>query len=141
MYASCLSSAESDSFIDLPDCKHDPVRSVFKKMPKRNVVAWNTLITWYVRTERYTKTISQFRMMIKTVIKPSPVSFINVFPAVSGVGRIKLANYLYGLVLKLGHDFVGDLYIISSTIVMYAELGCLDIARKIFELWRSTRKF
>ncbi|KAK4783930.1 hypothetical protein SAY86_018298 [Trapa natans] len=134
MYATCLSAAESDSFDDFPESRYDTVRTVFKKMPKRNVVAWNTLVAWYVRTERYAEAIRQFRMMIKTGIKPSPVSFVNVFPAVSGVERIKLANVLYGLVLKLGHGFVGDSYIVSSAIIMYAELGFLDIARKIFEL-------
>ncbi|KAK4777937.1 hypothetical protein SAY87_018124 [Trapa incisa] len=134
MYATCLSAAESDSFDDFPESRYDTVWTVFKKMPKRNVVAWNTLVAWYVRTERYAEAIRQFRMMIKTGIKPSPVSFVNVFPAVSGVERIKLANVLYGLVLKLGHGFVGDSYIVSSAIIMYAELGFLDIARKIFEL-------
>lgn len=136
MYATCLSAVESEtgSFLGFQECRYDPVRTVFNKMPKRNVVAWNTSVAWHVRTERYAEAIRQFRMMIKTGIRPSPVSFVNVFPAVSGVGRIKLANVLYSLVLKSGHDFVDDLYIISSAIVMYAELGCLDIARKIFEL-------
>lgn len=134
MYATCLSAAESETGSSLDFPKYDVVRTVFNKMPKRNVIAWNTLVAWYVRTERYAEAIRQFRMMIKTGIRPSPVSFVNVFPAVSSAGRIKLANVLYGLVLKLGHGFVDDLYIVSSAVIMYAELGCLDIARKIFEL-------
>ncbi|OWM65845.1 hypothetical protein CDL15_Pgr015270 [Punica granatum] len=136
MYATCLSATESEmgSFLGFRELKYDLVRTVFNMMPKRNVVAWNTLVAWYVRTERYGEAIRQFRMMIKTGIRPSPVSFVNVFPAASSGGRIKLANVLYGLVLKSGHEFVDDLYVVSSAIFMYAELGCPDIARKIFDL-------
>ncbi|XP_070660451.1 pentatricopeptide repeat-containing protein At3g22150, chloroplastic-like [Malus domestica] len=55
------------------------VRRVFDTMRKRNVVAWNTLVSW------------------------------------------------------LGGEYVTDLFVVSSAIFMYAELGCLEYARKIFD--------
>ncbi|EEF41805.1 pentatricopeptide repeat-containing protein, putative [Ricinus communis] len=109
------------------------LHKVFKTMHKRDVIAWNTMVSWYVKTERYVEAIRQFRLMMKWGIKPSPVSFVNVFPAISSVGDFKNANVLYGMLLKLGNEYANDLFVVSSAISMYAELGCLDLCRKVFD--------
>lgn len=138
MYSMCLSTT--------PDGRgsgysgRDLVRKVFDSMRKRTVIAWNTLIAWYVRTERYDEAVRQFRMMMKIGIKPSPVSFVNVFPAFSSLGYFKKANVVYGMLVKLGSEYVNDLYVVSSAIFMYAELGSLEFAKKVFDncLGRNT---
>uniref|UniRef100_A0A2K1X969 Uncharacterized protein n=1 Tax=Populus trichocarpa TaxID=3694 RepID=A0A2K1X969_POPTR len=61
-------------------------------------------------------------------IKPSPVSFVKVFPALS-VRDLKNAND-YRMLVKMGSEYVNDLYVVSSMIFMSAELGCVDFARK-----------
>ncbi|XP_010036081.1 pentatricopeptide repeat-containing protein At3g22150, chloroplastic [Eucalyptus grandis] len=135
MYSACLNSAENDVgyLMDSDYSVNDPVRRVFDTMRRRNVVSWNTLVSWYVKTERYMDAVKHFRTMMKTGIRPSPVSFVNIFPAISGVGKRKLANVFYGFLLKSGDEFVNDLFVVSSAVFMYAELGFLDIARKIFD--------
>lgn len=122
MYATCLLSSGCDL-----------VERVFRTMRKRNVVSWNTLIAWYAKTGRYMEAVRCLAMMMKTGCRPSFVSFVNVFPAVSGLGDTDIANVVYGMVTKLGDDYVNDLFVVSSAITMYAELGCLDFARKIFD--------
>ncbi|KAL6176507.1 hypothetical protein ACLB2K_053140 [Fragaria x ananassa] len=114
-------------------CDHDLVRKVFDTMPERNVVAWNTLVAWYVKTERYEEAVKQFRMMMRMRIIPSAVSFVIVFPAISSMRDYRNANVLYGLVVISGGECLNDLFVVSSAIFMYAELGCLDYARKIFD--------
>ncbi|KAM1016296.1 hypothetical protein ACFX13_046741 [Malus domestica] len=122
------------------------VRRVFDTMRKRNVVAWNTLVSWYVKTERYAEAVKQFRMMMGMRIRPSAVSFVNVFPALSAMGDYKNASVLYGKLLRLGGEYVTDLFVVSSAIFMYAEFGCLEYARKTFdhcserntEIWNTT---
>ncbi|KAL6180449.1 hypothetical protein ACLB2K_047112 [Fragaria x ananassa] len=114
-------------------CDHDLVRKVFDTMPARNVVAWNTLVAWYVKTERYEEAVKQFRMMMRMRIIPSAVSFVNVFPAVSAMRDYRNANVLYGLVVRSGGECLNDLFVVSSAIFMYAKLGCHDYARKIFD--------
>ncbi|KAA0066878.1 pentatricopeptide repeat-containing protein [Cucumis melo var. makuwa] len=132
MYSMCLSTTPDSTMVSgYSGC--DLVRKVFDTMRKRTVVAWNTLIAWYVRTERYAEAVKQFRKMMKIGIKPSPVSFVNVFPAFSSMGDFKNANVVHGMLVKLGSEYVNDLYVVSSAIFMYAELGCLEFAKKVFD--------
>ncbi|OIW16454.1 hypothetical protein TanjilG_19170 [Lupinus angustifolius] len=111
----------------------DYVLNVFHVMRKRNVIAWNTLISWYVKTDRHVEALGAFSTMMKGGIVPSPVSFVNVFPAVSSIRDCKTAHMLLGLVLKSGDDYVNDVFVVSSAMLMFADLGLLDYARLIFD--------
>lgn len=122
MYASCVLSSGSDF-----------VERVFRTMRRRNVVSWNTMIAWYVKKGRFMEAVWCLVTMMKTGLKPSVVSFVNVFPAVSSLGDIDVANTIYGMVTKMGDEYVNDLFVVSSAITMYAELGCIDFARKVFD--------
>lgn len=135
MYSMCLSSPDNEIVpcIESYYLKYDLVRKVFDTMHRRNVVAWNTLVAWYVKTEQYVEAVKQFKMMMKMGIKLSPVSFVNIFPALSKLGDPQNADGLYGMLLKLGSEYANDLFVVSSTIFMYSELGCLNMARKIFD--------
>lgn len=126
MYSACQNNFDHS--------EHDLVRKLFLNMPKRNVVAWNTLVSWYVKTERYEEAVKQFVLMMKARIKPSAVSFVNVFPALSGISDSRVSNVIYGLLIRMGCDYVNDLFVVSSAICMFAELGCLDLARKVFDV-------
>ncbi|WMV53988.1 hypothetical protein MTR67_047373 [Solanum verrucosum] len=61
------------------------------------------------------------------------------------IGDVRIADVLYVLLVKLGNAYVNDLFVVSAAIVMYAELGCVDLATRIFEntcernteLWNS----
>ncbi|KAL6497717.1 hypothetical protein OROHE_027042 [Orobanche hederae] len=121
MYSACLLSSRCDL-----------VERVFRTMRKRNVVSWNTVISWYAKTGRFTEAVSHLVMMMEMGFRPTVVSFVNVFPAVAGLGDIEIANVVYGIVTKFGYEYANDLFIVSSAITMYAELGYLDFARKIF---------
>ncbi|KAG9138760.1 hypothetical protein Leryth_025348 [Lithospermum erythrorhizon] len=139
MYASCLLRSEDEVGYDL-------VERVFWTMSKRNVVSWNVMISWYVKRHRFDKAVRQFVKMMRMGIRPTIVSFVNVFPAVSRGGfDVATASVVYALVVKLGSEFVNDLFVVSSAILMYADIGCLGLARKIFdtclekniEVWNS----
>ncbi|XWS75745.1 hypothetical protein CRYUN_Cryun01aG0118400 [Craigia yunnanensis] len=136
-YATCLSSMDNK---EMGGCskgfdylKHDLVCKIFNMMRKRDVVAWNTMISWYVKTERYLEAVMLFKNMMKTGIRLTAVSFVSVFPALSGLEDYNNSEVLYGMLLKLGSECVEDLFVVSSAIFTFAELGCLDFARKIFE--------
>ena len=83
-----------------------------------------------MKTERYVAAVRLFRMMMKMGIKPSPVSFVIVFPVLSVID-LKNAND-YRMLVKMGSEYVNDLFVVSSMIFMSVELGCVDFARKVF---------
>ena len=112
----------------------DIVRLVFDRMPKRNVVAWNTLIAWYVRTQRPGEALGVFKRMVEVGVRPTAVSFVNVFPAIAGVKSKKCADLVCGLLVKHGIGFVDDVFVVSSAIFMYAELLDIQSARQLFDL-------
>ncbi|KAF5178828.1 Pentatricopeptide repeat-containing protein [Thalictrum thalictroides] len=123
----------------------DLVQKVFDTMRKRNVVAWNTIIAWYVKTKRFVKALRHFILMLEIGIRPTVVSFVHVFPAVATIGDIKNSYILYALLLKLGSEYGNDMFALSSAIFMYSELRDMDAARKVFdrsserniEVWNS----
>ncbi|KAB5519108.1 hypothetical protein DKX38_023427 [Salix brachista] len=44
-----------------------------------------------------------------------------------------MPNVLYGM-LKMGSEYVNELFVVSLTIFMFAGLGCVDITRKCLDL-------
>ncbi|KAJ4953764.1 hypothetical protein NE237_030596 [Protea cynaroides] len=139
MYSNCLSQSfeiqedgNGSGVFKFP--QSDVVQKLFDGMRKKNAVAWNTIIAWYVKTGRFAEALKQFRRMIHMGIKPTVVSFINVFPAVASIRDQKNSSVLYGLLLKMGSEYVSDLFAASSAIFMYSELGDMDSARQIFDL-------
>nr|XP_043630732.1 pentatricopeptide repeat-containing protein At3g22150, chloroplastic [Erigeron canadensis]XP_043630733.1 pentatricopeptide repeat-containing protein At3g22150, chloroplastic [Erigeron canadensis]XP_043630735.1 pentatricopeptide repeat-containing protein At3g22150, chloroplastic [Erigeron canadensis]XP_043630736.1 pentatricopeptide repeat-containing protein At3g22150, chloroplastic [Erigeron canadensis]XP_043630737.1 pentatricopeptide repeat-containing protein At3g22150, chloroplastic [Eriger len=114
-------------------CMYDGVKRVFDSMPKRNVISWNILVSWYVKVGVFAEAVSHFVKMIKSGVKPTPVSFVNVFPAVAAMGESRIGDAVYGLLVKLGDEYSTDVFATSSAISMFSELGSLESARKIFD--------
>ncbi|KAF8670253.1 hypothetical protein HU200_050785 [Digitaria exilis] len=126
LYASCLRHYRGgDSGVDV-------VRRLFDAMPKRNAVSWNTLFGWYVKTGRPREALEMFARMLEDGVRPTPVSFVNVFPAAAS-DHPSWSFALYGLLLKHGVEYVSDLFVVSSAIVMFSELGDVQSAWKVFE--------
>ncbi|CAI9093679.1 OLC1v1029237C1 [Oldenlandia corymbosa var. corymbosa] len=138
MYASCLCWFDALPKIDL-------VKIMFMTMPERNVVAWNIMISWCLKTQTPTEALFHFVMMLKMGVRPTGISFVNIFPVATAMWSVKIADALYGSVIKMGAEFVNDLFIVSSAIHMYADLGCVVAAQRIFdnclerniEVWNS----
>jgi pentatricopeptide repeat protein len=114
-------------------CQHEYTLKVFDVMRRRNVVAWNTLILWYVKMNRYPQAVEAFASMINQSVMPSPVTFVNLFPALSKLGDSSIVKMFYGFMRKFGDDYVNDVFVVSSAILMFADVGCMDYARMVFD--------
>ncbi|GJN26540.1 hypothetical protein PR202_gb14477 [Eleusine coracana subsp. coracana] len=110
----------------------DVVRRLFDAMPKRNAVSWNTLFGWYVKTGRPREALELFARMLEDGVRPTPVSFVNVFPAAANDDP-RWPFVLYGLLVKHGTEYVNDLFVVSSAISMFSELGDVQSAWRVFE--------
>ncbi|KAL1815136.1 hypothetical protein ACET3Z_017710 [Daucus carota] len=124
MYVTCCSCCGSSMYDSLLCNVFDTIRK------KQNVVAWNIIISWYVKRERFLEAFRHFVMLLKTGLKPTVVSFVNVFPAIREVCDVYV---LYGMLIKMGTEYVNDMFAVSSAVFVYSELGELDSARKVFD--------
>jgi len=114
-------------------CQHEYALKVFDVMRRRNVVAWNTLILCYVKMNRYRQAIEAFASMINQSVMPSPVTFVNLFPALSKLDDSRIVKMFYGFMRKFGDEYVDDVFVVSSAILMFADVGRMDYARMVFD--------
>ncbi|KAL6001797.1 hypothetical protein ACLOJK_041775 [Asimina triloba] len=136
MYSACLSASFEVGAIEEANSKLprvDLVQKLFNSTPKKNVVTWNTMIAWYAKTARPFEALRCFKMMAEMGIKPTVVSFVNVFPAVVAIEDHWNADILYGFLLKSSPENAKNLFAVSSAIFMYSELSAVDSARRVFD--------
>ncbi|KAJ7551471.1 hypothetical protein O6H91_06G016700 [Diphasiastrum complanatum] len=85
-------------------------RDVFEKMPCRNAVSWNAIITVCAQNGHDKETLDLFHQMQSNNIKPDHVTFLSVLTACSHTGRIdegrlyfQSMNRDYGLLQNVEH--------------------------------------
>lgn len=75
-------------------------RRVFDQMSKRDVVAWNSMISSYGIHGFGAKAVETFREMIRHGVSPSPISFVSVLGACSHAGLVAEGKELFDSMLK-----------------------------------------
>ncbi|KAK9137204.1 hypothetical protein Sjap_007798 [Stephania japonica] len=110
---------------------------VFDEMPKRNVVAWTTLIAGYVDSYRGGDAIRLFREMEVQNVEPNEVTFANVLAACGQCRDLETGRFVHGIVRQIGFRSSGmnsSMNIVLSTAIldMYAKCGSLNVARELF---------
>ncbi|CAK8575060.1 unnamed protein product [Lathyrus sativus] len=107
-------------------------RSVFDRMLVRSVVSWTLVIDGYTRVNKPLKALALFRKMVEVDgIEPNEVTLLTVFPAVAGLGDIKMCRSVHGCVEKRGFNAV-DIRIANALIDLYAKCGCIESASRLF---------
>ena len=104
-------------------------RKVFDKMPHRDPVSWNSMLTAYVHHGLEVQAMNIFRQMLLEGCEPDSVSISTVLTGVSSLG---LGVQIHGWVISQGHEW--NLSIANSLIMMYSNHGRLEKARWVFNL-------
>ncbi|XP_020231318.1 pentatricopeptide repeat-containing protein At4g30700 [Cajanus cajan] len=114
-------------------CKFSRVayaRKVFDKMPERDTVSWNTMITGLVRNCCYDDTFRVFRDMVAQGVRLDSTTVATVLPAVAEMQEVKVGTGIQCLALKLGFHF--DDYVLTGLISVFSKCGDVDTARLLF---------
>ncbi|KAL8531139.1 hypothetical protein ACS0TY_007957 [Phlomoides rotata] len=74
--------------------------NVFHQMKRRDVVAWNSLISSYGIHGLGSKALAAFREMVQLGFSPSPISFISVLGACSHSGLVDEGKLLFDSMVK-----------------------------------------
>ncbi|KAL2329373.1 hypothetical protein Fmac_022800 [Flemingia macrophylla] len=104
-------------------------RKIFDKMPYRDPVSWNSMLTAYVHHGLEVGAMNIFRQMLLEGCQPDSVSISTILTAVSSLG---LGVQIHGWVIRRGHEW--NLSVANSLIMMYSNHGKLDKAHWVFNL-------
>ncbi|TKW16419.1 hypothetical protein SEVIR_5G298600v4 [Setaria viridis] len=108
----------------------DEARQEFDQMPRRDVVAWSTMIAGYAQNGRPHESLELFERMKATNCKPNEVTLVGVLSACAQLGSDELGeqigNYVESQRLPLTS------YLGSALIDMYIKCGHVGRARNVF---------
>ncbi|CAM6127307.1 unnamed protein product [Calypogeia fissa] len=109
----------------------DAAYSVFNKMSKRQVWAWNAMILGHVRRAEGRKALALFRQMQEEQVEPEPITFIGVLNACADVAAFEEGTRVHSQIIQSGCE--DNLYVANSLIDMYAKCGSVEDAIRVFE--------
>lgn len=106
-------------------------KRLFEKMPERDKVSWNIMITSYVKCRRFKEAITVFRrMQEESNEKPDEATVVNTLAACTALKDLELGKEIHSYVLN---EFILTTIVGNALVDMYCKCGCLSIARKIFD--------
>ncbi|KAA8521693.1 hypothetical protein F0562_012317 [Nyssa sinensis] len=109
------------------DCAH----KVFEKIPSKDVISWNTMITGYAQNGLASEAIEMYCMMeVCKDITPNQGTWVSILPAYSHVGALQQGMRTHGRVLKTGLHL--DVFVGTCLIDLYGKCGRLDDAMSLF---------
>lgn len=108
----------------------DEARQEFDRMPKRDVVAWSTMISGYAQNGRPHESLDLFERMKAANCKPNEVTFVGVLSACAQFGSDELGEQIGNYVESQGLPLTS--YLGSALIDMYTKCGHVGRAYNVF---------
>ncbi|ESQ54128.1 hypothetical protein EUTSA_v10024455mg [Eutrema salsugineum] len=113
----------------------DDARKVFDRMPEKDAVLWNTMLSGYRENEMYEESIQIFRDMInESCTRLDSTTVLNILPAVAELQELRLGLQILSLATKTGcysHDFV-----LTGFISVFSKCGKTEVLSTLFREFR-----
>eukprot|EP01018_Ginkgo_biloba_P000474 Gb_25130 [translate_table: standard] len=109
-------------------------RSLFDKMPERDVVSWTGMITRYAQNEQGEEALKLFQEMQQAGVKADRFSLASVLCACANLEALDQGKQVHAGIIKSGIE--SDVYVGSVLVDMYAKCadgGSMVDARKLFD--------
>uniref|UniRef100_A0A0D9X873 DYW domain-containing protein n=1 Tax=Leersia perrieri TaxID=77586 RepID=A0A0D9X873_9ORYZ len=110
----------------------DAARRVFDEMPVKDSVAWNVLITCYVKNRRTKDALKLFGEMRdgENGVEPDDVTCILLLQACTSLGALDFGEQVWEYAVD--HGYGDELKVRNSLITMYTKCGCMEKAYQVF---------
>ncbi|KAL5703510.1 hypothetical protein ACHQM5_022048 [Ranunculus cassubicifolius] len=108
----------------------DYALKVFKLMPVKELVSWNSMISGLDQNGCYEEALMNFCRMRRSGFVPSNFTLISVLSSCASLLDIHLGSQVHCEGIKLGLD--PDVSVSNALLVLYAESGYLTDCRKVF---------
>ncbi|CAK8539040.1 unnamed protein product [Lathyrus sativus] len=110
----------------------DNACSIFKLMPSKDTVSWNSMISGLDHNERFEDAVTCFQTMRRNGVVPSNFSVISTLSSCSSLGWIMLGRQIHGEGIKWGIDL--DVSVSNALLTLYAETDSINECQKVFFL-------
>ncbi|KAH7294641.1 hypothetical protein KP509_27G011000 [Ceratopteris richardii] len=107
-------------------------RQIFDKLPKRDVVSWNSLIKGYTESEQFAEVLKCFEQMKTEGLCPSSRTFVSALKACAAIGHLDKGEEICNEVERQG-QLTKNPFIGCALIAMYMKCGALAKAQKVFD--------
>ncbi|RHN78397.1 putative tetratricopeptide-like helical domain, DYW domain-containing protein [Medicago truncatula] len=108
---------------------------IFNRMPERDEVSWNTLISIFSQHGFGVQCLAMFVEMCNQGFSPNFMTYGSVLSACASTSDLKWGAHLHARILRMEHSL--DLVFGNGLIDMYAKCGCLDLAKRVFKSLRE----
>ncbi|KAL5097594.1 hypothetical protein RYX36_001921 [Vicia faba] len=107
----------------------DDSLKVFDEMLHRDVVAWNALLSCFLRCSQPREAIGVLREMGRGNVELSEFTLCSVLKCCASLKALEFGRQVHGLVVSLGRDLV----VLSTALIdFYSSVGCVDHALNVF---------
>ncbi|KAI3937517.1 hypothetical protein MKW92_016383 [Papaver armeniacum] len=108
----------------------ESARRVFDRMPTRNLVSWNAMISGYVHNGFVFEGFELFRRLVLSGCEFDSVTIVSLLQGSAQLSSLDNGKVLHGFVLRRG---LQSNFIVSTAIVdLYAKCGDLKLASSVF---------
>ncbi|KAJ9560683.1 hypothetical protein OSB04_005843 [Centaurea solstitialis] len=105
-------------------------RLVFDKMPVKDRISWNAMISGYFENDECFQGLKLFLNMLDYLVVPDLRTMTSVISACEFSGDERLGKAVHGYATK--HDFGKDVSISNSLIQLYSSVGAWEEAENVF---------
>ncbi|KAJ6796299.1 pentatricopeptide repeat-containing protein-like [Iris pallida] len=109
----------------------ESARNIFDRMPERDVVSWNSMITGFALHSLNKEAFSFFRMMQENGFAPTEFSYASVINSCARLSSSPQGRQIHAQTAQNGYD--ADIYVGSALIDMYSKCGDVDEAYRFFD--------
>eukprot|EP00250_Pteridium_aquilinum_P017194 c23502_g1_i1 orf=474-3668(-) len=111
------------------ECLEDAY-TVFERLPKRDLVTFNTLISGYAQSGHGCEALQLFDSMIQEGIGPDCFTFVSILRACLGTASIDQVMWVYSYIIE--GRFELDVYVASALVNTLMKIGRLEDAHSVF---------
>ncbi|CAN6455431.1 unnamed protein product [Victoria cruziana] len=104
---------------------------VFDRMPERNTVTWNALLTGFSRNGFAQESFRVLGQMLNSGIRPDHITFSVILSVCASSANLVSGKQMHGFVSKVPSNM--DVFVETALIDVYAKCGCIEEARRAFD--------